>query len=89
MNTTIKAMQHLNNAEKKAVKAHRILTHAFFTSGGWTHVLLKHRYDRIDELPLERRALCLDIAAQIEEENWKRWCDEAVAAGLRQRYTRN
>jgi len=72
-------MRHLNNAEKHAVRAHRILTHAFFTSN--ENFCLKLRHKGLDELPYSGRAR--EVANQVEDENWVRWIKEAEEAGLR------
>lgn len=85
MNQTMKLMQTLNNKEKQAVKAHRILTHAFYTSFVYcpeaATICLNLRHKRLLELPNSYEAL--NAAADIEQLNWIRWCDEAKKAGLR------
>jgi hypothetical protein len=79
MPTTAELMRHLNNAEKRAVRAHRILTHAFVTSR--ESFCLKMRYKSLDELPNNGKAR--EAAVRIESENWARWIKEAEKAGLR------
>jgi len=79
MPTTAELMRHLNNAEKRAVRAYRILTHAFFTSR--ESFCLEFRHKGLDELPYSSRAR--EVAIQIENENWVRWIKEAEEAGLR------
>ena len=79
MPTTAELMRHLNNAEKRAVRAHRILTHAYYTSR--VDLCLEMRHKRLSELPDSTRAW--DAAIRIESENWTRWVKEAKKAGLR------
>ena len=81
MNEIVKMMQHLNNAEKRAVKAHRILTHAFFTSK--CYACLEYRYNRINEFEPATMLKLTHIASAVEAANWRRWCTEAEKAGLR------
>jgi len=77
---TMKLMRGLNNTEKRAVKAYRILTHAFYTSRGEA-LFLTMRYELFKNLKATSRAYT--VASKIESLNWQRWCDEARAAGLR------
>ena len=82
----MKLMRHLNNAERRAVRAHRILTHAFYClpaddrSGG---LLLQKRWESFSELPADSHHKVRLVTMLIENMNWQRWCDEASEAGLR------
>lgn len=78
---TMKLMRGLNNTEKRAVKVHRMLTHAFYTSRG-EDLFLTMRFELFKNLKDPSRAYT--VAFEIEELNWQRWCDEAKAAGLRE-----
>ena len=81
MNETMKLMQKLSKEQKKAVRVHRIFTHAYFTSGDWMCIQLRHQL--IEALPPKNRSKAWDVAGAIEDLNWKHWCDEAKAVGLR------
>ena len=87
MNETIKSMQHLNNADKRAVRAYRILSHAFFTlpsncvEAG--NLLLNKRNEVMNTLPSESHIRATKVACMIKDANWERWIDEARACGNR------
>jgi hypothetical protein len=86
MNEVMKLMQPLNKAEKRAVRAHRICTHAFFTVGNTNSsaqdILLTARYSRLEELPDHGYPKARSVASAIEDLLWRKWCDDAVKAGL-------
>jgi len=85
INETMKMMQHLNNAEKRAVKAYRMLTHAFFCVYHYdkdaANLVLNYRWKVLYELPKLDPAW--SIALNILDTQERKWCKDARAAGLR------
>ena len=84
INETMKMMQHLNNAEKRTVKAFRVLTHAFYCvylyDRDAANLLLNYRWKALNELPKLEPAW--SIALNIKDTQWRKWCKDAKAAGL-------
>ena len=87
MNEIMKLMLPLNNKEKQAVKAHRILTHAYFTTSTYcpaaANLLLRNRFLIMGALPDGGHSKAYHVATKIEDLEWQHRCDEARAAGLR------
>ena len=85
MNETIKSMQHLNNADKRAVRAYRILSHAFFSlpSNDKANDLLLVKRNEISFVKGVSFNKFEPVARVIVNKNWDRWITEARAAGLR------
>lgn len=81
MNETMKLMQYLNNAEKRAVRADRILTHAFYTRPSsdkdTEYLLLTTRSSIMDLLPLESFEKARAVARKIEQLCLNKWMDES------------
>jgi len=67
INEKMRVMQHLNNAEKKAVKHHSKITKAFVFGDG----SLTGRHDLIHALTGESWHKAKEAAQQIEDLMWK------------------
>lgn len=78
-------MRNLNNAERRAVRAYKVLTHAYYTTASYDQtaadLMLYIRHERIVELRSSAKARM--VASAIEAQYWNSWCDEAKKAGLR------
>ena len=87
MNQVMELMKGLNTKEKQAVKAYRMLTHAYFnlaTNNNYAaEICLNLRHDRVFELPQPSRSKAWQVATNIETACYKDWLKTAKAAGLR------
>ena len=86
MNQVMELMKGLNTKEKQAVKAYRMLTHAYFNlynNNDAADICLNLRHARVFELPQPSRSKAWKVATDIEAACHNDWIKTAKAAGLR------